>query len=381
MEDDLDLNFDEQNDNTEETAKTVDPKKLEKIERERKALLNRVISGNIENLQDKVTYVLNNFDAARNSDADMLWLYWQTFDYDKFKGSISSSQELKSLTKPASIVRERAKIQNVYNLFKANERVRRFRKTLEGDKRDEAINDKPAGIGQYSVYIDETGKTQDYLSVASLWVLKYQMSQIETLTTLQKWKKEKQIDYEFHFSELSKHKVNSFKDFFTKFLGLNPEAGFKIIVLNNKGLADKAAALTDLTCHLILKGIEHENSSGRATLPRVLQVWIDEDEQGSDQLKIENIKERIKGQKIPSLYLGDMSAVESKGNFNIQAIDLFAGAVNRKLHYPEGGNFKDSFADFVLDSIGFDISSIDKSNQQVDNAQVFDLTRNQQLLF
>jgi hypothetical protein len=352
----------------------IDAEKLEKIERKKRELLSRVVSGQIEDIWDRVAYVLNNFDAARNSDADVVWLYWQNFEADKLNGQIASNEQFRSLTKPTSITRVRAKIQNEYKLFQADEKVRRFRGKLQEDKREEALNDKPSGLGIYSVYIDETGKTQDYLSVGSLWVLKYNASTINVHGALMKWKKEKEIDFEFHFAELTKHRVSYFKDFFTKFLSLNPEAGFKLIVVNNKGFSDRNKAITDLTYHLIIKGIEHENESGRAPLPRVLQVWIDEEEKGSDQLKLENIKERIRSQKLQGLYIGDMEAVSSKGNFQIQAIDIFTGAVNRKLHNPEGTNFKDEFADFVLQVIGFDINDINKENVEVDNATLFNLT-------
>ena len=52
-----------------------------------------------------------------------------------------------------SLSRIRAKIQNEYKLFQADDTVKRFRGMLEDDKRVEAIEDKPTGIGQYSVIL------------------------------------------------------------------------------------------------------------------------------------------------------------------------------------------------------------------------------------
>ncbi|WP_431199321.1 DUF3800 domain-containing protein [Mucilaginibacter sp. P25] len=282
------------------------------------------------------------------------------------------------LTKMNSLSRVRAKIQNEYKLFQADEKIRKHRGVLEGQFRQEAIDDKPLGLGTYSVYIDETGKNQDYLSVGSLWILKSGYFIHESKRKLVEWKKANDINYEFHFVDISKHKIASYKEFFAKFLGLHPEVGFKIIVINNKGLANKNSAIVDLTYHLLIKGINHENDTGRAPLPRVLQVWIDEEETGSDQLKIENIKERIEGQKVNGLYFGDFQAVSSEQNFFIQIVDLFTGSINRKLNTQNGEHPKDEFADFVLNTINFDINSIDRNNIEIDNSAVFNLMENSQ---
>jgi hypothetical protein len=252
--------------------------------------------------------------------------------------------------------------------------VKRFRGKLEEDKKTEAVEDKPSGLGIYSVYIDETGKNQEYISVGSLWNLKFDFSAVYSAhIELKKWKDEKQIDFEFHFRELTKNRLELYKEFFVKYITKFPETGFKLIVLNNKGLSDKGQAITDLTYHLISKGIEHENSTGRAPFPRVLQVWIDEEEKGSDKLKMENIKERLKSQKIKGLYFGDFAAVSSKGSFDAQIVDLFTASINRKLHSQNDGHFKDEFANFVLDVLKFDIAQINKVNNDVDNATLFNL--------
>ncbi len=200
----------------------------------------------------------------------------------------------------------------------------------------------------------------------------------ESRIKLNEWKKEKGIDYEFHFSEISRNKVENYKEFFAKFLGLHPEISFKIIMINNRGLSNKNAAIVDLTYHLLIKGVNHENFTGRAALPRVLQVWVDEEEAGSDQLKIENVKERIESQKVVGLFLGDFQAVSSKGSFFIQVVDLFTGAINRKLNTPNGDNPKDEFANFLLSAINFNIDDVDRENSDIDNSTVFNLIENSQ---
>lgn len=347
--------------------------KAKRIEIEKKELLNRVVSGNIEDIKDRVAFILNTSNDARNSDIDLAWAFWKSFESDILSGNTVSKEQLKNLTKQSSLSRIRAKIQNEYKLFQADDIVKQYRGVLEKEKKKEAVEDKPKGIGIYSVFIDETGKNQDFLSVGSLWALEGNIKSVLATLELKKWKTERNIDFEFHFSELSKHRILDYKDFFIKFLSLFPTVGFKIIVVNNKGFKTTESAIVDLTYHLLNKGIDHENESGRATLPRILQVWIDEEETGSDKIKLENIKERITSQNKTGLHLGDFQAVSSKDNFSIQAVDLFTGSINRKLHNSNGTNFKDEFADFILNSLGFDINEIDKENGIIDNSKVFDL--------
>jgi hypothetical protein len=74
--------------------------------------------------------------------------------------------------------------------------------------------------------------------------LKFNVVAVTSATIeLKKWIKEKQIDFEFHFKELTKSRLPLYKEFFVKFLSVFPETGFKLIVLNNKGFSDKAQAV------------------------------------------------------------------------------------------------------------------------------------------
>lgn len=356
-------------------SKDIEDSKKERIEEERKQILNRAVSGLIENVRDRVAYILNHSTEARNSDIDLAWTYWELFQNEEFSGLIKSKEQLRRLARFSTLSRERAKIQNEYKLFQAEEKIKRFRGTLEEDKRNEAIEDKPSGIGSYEVYIDETGKNQEYLSVGSLWILKYDVITIYNFKMqIEKWLAENNVDFEFHFKDLNKSRIPLYKEFVLKFLKAFPECGFKLIVINNKGFADKLKAIIDLTFHLLFKGVKHENSTGRAPLPRTLDVSLDEEETGSDQLKIENIKERITSQKLEGLYLGSFEAISSKGSFFVQIVDLFVGSVNRKLHSTNESHFKDEFADWVLTVLKFDINQVNKLNENVDNATLFNLS-------
>ena len=331
--------------------------RTEKIEKERHELLNKVLSGNLETIHDRVGFILNNNSGARNSDFELAWTYWEIFESVLFNGAHVTKEDLKKLTKINSLTRCRARIQNEYKLFQADDKVKKYRGVLAGEMREEAIEEKPEGLQMYSIYIDETGKTQEYLSVGSIWIVDG-MKSYQASREIRDWLESKKIDFEFHFSEVSRYKLETYKDFFLKYLKLNPTIGFKAIVLNKKGISDLNSAISDLTFHLIHKGILHENETGRALLPRYLQVCLDEEEKGSDQLKIENLRERITRQMIPGLYLGDFAAADSKHNYSIQAVDLFVGSINRRIHNPNSqGNIKDELADFVLGLLNFDINN------------------------
>jgi hypothetical protein len=342
-------------------------------EKEKQEFLNKVISGNLENQHDKVGFILNNHTEARNSDIELAWIYWQTFESNLFNGKYVTKNDFKKLTKINSLTRSRARIQNEYKLFQADDVVKKHRGVLAEEKREEAIEEKPEGLPIYSIFIDETGKTQDYLTIGSLWIVDGFRS-FQASNSIRDWKKNNKIDYEFHFSEVSKYRLDTYKEFFLKYLTLNPTMGFKAIILNRKGLGDLSSAITDLTFHLINKGIRHENSTGRAPLPRLLQVWLDAEEKGSDQLKIENLKERITGQPTSGLYLGDFNAVESKHNYSIQAVDLFTASINRRIHNTDKpGNIKDELANYILGLLNFDLNDINLENTDSDKSAVFNL--------
>jgi hypothetical protein len=346
-----------------------------KIEKEGKELLDNVLSGNINTQKDKVGYILNRYYDTRNSDVELAWQYWITFEKDKFNGSAITKNQMFILTRISSLVRSRAKIQNEYKLFQADDVVKQFRGVLEGEKRNESIEDKPSGLPGYTVFIDETGKTQDYLCVGSLWIVEGGLDSLYVKREIDEWKLKNSIEYEFHFTELTKHKLQSFKDFFIKFIALNSTAGFKLIAVRNSGFKELSQPITDLTFHLLNNGVQHENETKRAPLPRTLQVWLDEDEKGSDILKLENLRERIIAQKIQGLYLDNFHAVSSKSNYFIQAVDLFTASVNRKINIaPVNTNHKDELADFILQITNFNIAEIDSENDQVDNSIVFNLS-------
>jgi hypothetical protein len=341
-----------------------------KSAKESEELLKRVFASEIIDLRDRVAYILSSSAEARNSDIKLAWRYWQTFEPAIIGTGDLTEKAMLKLTKIITLARARAKIQNEYKLFQADSAVRKRRGTLEAKMRDESIEDKPQNLGLYSVFIDESGKNDKYLLVGSLWLLRYGPDYILKDLELKTWKKHSGITYEFHFTELRASGLDAYKAFFIKFLSLYPEVGFKLIVVKNTGFTDQAAAITDLTYHLLSEGVEHEHNSGRAALPRKLDVTIDDEDLGSDDLKLANIKERLKSQKTEGLYIGDFHVASSSKNLFIQAVDLFVASVNRKLNQPGENKPKDQLADFILGVLNLELNS-----SNFDKSTTFELSK------
>ena len=110
---------------------------------------------------------------------------------------------------------------------------------------------------------------------------------------------------------------------------------------------------------LLIKGIDHETSSGRAPLPRSLQVWKDLEEAGADKLLMAKLSDRLKqAAKITydgKLVLDELYAIDSKKNAFLQVADLLASSANRVLNRTSSKrNHKDNFADYLLERVGID---------------------------
>lgn len=344
---------------------TPEEKEL-KTEEEKDRLLRNLHSGTPSDTKDRVAVILSNNINSRNSDIELAWDYWRTFHPEVFDGIKLTKGIFLKLPKISSLCRSRAKIQNEYNLFLAEDEVRQQRGKLEQEFKKGAISDRAPEIKSLFAYIDETGKNQEFLSLGSVWMPTF--TSYSKAQEIRDWKKYSGIDYEFHFQHLKPQKMMDYKLFVQKFLNLHPEMSFKSIIIRNSGIKNKESVIRELTYYLVKKGLEHENSTKRAPLPRQLVVTIDDESEANDILKLEEIKDKLLAQKIEGLTLGNFTAESSIGNEYLQIADLFTGAINRKLHPQKERNHKDEFADYILEILGLDITEY--LNDEVDNDNV-----------
>src|SRR5258706_4250444 len=330
-----------------------------KREEEIQQLLNNLASATVNTLRDKVAWILNHHPETRDSDVSLLLKYWETFESDKYNGQFIKPDDLYSLTRLTSVARERARIQNAYKLFLASSKVRQMRGTLDEEEREKAIEDKPVGYPSMVVYMDESGKNADQLIVGSLWFLDAGKPIYDIHKKITDCKEDIKFNKEFHFSEMNQKDLPIYKEMATLFLKESTAISFKIASLPTIGIRDKQDALDRLFYHLIVRGIENENESGRAILPRTLQIWKDSEEEGSDRLLLAELDDQLKQAASTrfnnKLHINFIRCADSEHNLFLQLADLLSASANRVLNQSNlERNHKTEFAEFFLRLIGVD---------------------------
>lgn len=222
--------------------------KEQKNEREREILLNKLAESNLDGLREKVAFVLNHYPNARNSDNTLIWHFWRIFEPENAGSGVIDEKEMQKLTRFTSITRARAKIQNEYKLFLADGEVRRRRREKEENEKNSQLADKPPEIPEISFYIDESSKNGKYVIVGGLCspgdVQSYRL-----LTSLTKWKVERGISYEFHFTKLSRQRLQDYKDFFALALSHFDTFSFKAVALEQAGNSKSSSdIIRELSC-------------------------------------------------------------------------------------------------------------------------------------
>jgi len=164
------MTSDDENELGDEEEVTIDPKRLARIEKEKRELLASLAGGDFSTQKTKVAAILNLYPESRNSDITLALTYWETFQPDIYNKSGILPKDLFKLERLHYIVRARAKIQNEYGLFQADARVKRHRKKNEEVMYDAVLEDaSPRKV--IHVFADETGKTHDFVIVSAVWVL------------------------------------------------------------------------------------------------------------------------------------------------------------------------------------------------------------------
>jgi hypothetical protein len=326
-----------------------------KLEGEQAKILRSVASAKLDTLQERVAWILNHHPRARDSDITLQLTYWKLFESHIYNGSFVESEDLYRLTRLTSLQRARAKIQNTYRLFRASPEIRRQRGMLEESEKEKAVEQQPS-YDVFAVYADESGKTQDYLVVGSVWFLHGP----ETATMAQEieeCRKRRNFDGELHFKKVSRSNLPVYKEIADILAARSSTVSFKAISVERKGIARVSDALIDLYYLLLLNGVEQEHETARGSLPRMLQLWKDAEEPGSDKLLLENVRDRItqasKSRFNDELKVDHFEAVDSEALSLVQLADLVTSSVGRVLNARGDKNApKDEFARYLLKVIG-----------------------------
>jgi hypothetical protein len=106
---------------SEDTA--ANARKQLRLAREKQELLASLASGDFSTMKTRVAGMLNFYPDSRNSDVALTLKYWETFQPEIYKPHGILPRDLFKLERLHYIVRARAKIQNEYGLFQADEKI------------------------------------------------------------------------------------------------------------------------------------------------------------------------------------------------------------------------------------------------------------------
>ncbi|MDD5266282.1 MAG: DUF3800 domain-containing protein [Methylococcales bacterium] len=348
------MDLDEEKKLSVEKENEIDPKKLGRIEKEKKELLVSLAGGDFSTQKAKVAAILNLYPEARNSDITLSLKYWETFQSDIYNESGILPKDLFKLERLHYIVRARAKIQNEYGLFQSDDKVRKHRKKREEVMYDAVLEDvAPRKV--VNVYSDETGKNDDFVIVASVWVLTgravFTVSQ-----ALSEWKKSSLwANREIHFTRFGKKDLDVLKEYLGVIKNNREYLSFKVIAIERSKTRRKIAEVVEkLHEHMLVRGAEHEIQQGRIDLPREIEMTVD-DEQSLDSFTLSEMRRRVMADYERSyggtLKISDIQSSSSRNSPLVQLADLIAGAVNRSLNHTGEKNYKDEMAELVVTTL------------------------------
>jgi hypothetical protein len=346
------MDDEESNVPADEPGGVTDDERRREAERER--LLEDVGASRLNTVQQRVAWLLNHRPETRNSDIALLIAHWEEFD-ENFSKADFTPTSLYTLTKPGTVARARALIQNRLRLFVADPEVRARRHTLSEEERLESRRPVQAQP-PVSVFLDESGKTEANLIVGGLWTLNSQ-AEHALARTVRNWLRGRE-QVELHFANISNSNLGQHLDLLTRIYAEFTAFGFKYFCLPRKAAGAVASALVRMFYILLVEGIEHEHRSGRATLPRELSIWKDAEEASQDVLLIADLRDRLSnassGRFGGQLSVGTIRAVSSTDNPLVQVCDLFTSCVNRMLNGTgaTGNHAKDQVARQFVETFG-----------------------------
>jgi len=334
--------------------------KAERIEIERAQLLEDVAATVTDDLRSKVGYILSHYPEARDSDVALAHRLWETFYPEYIDGDSVRLDDMYALPRQNSIIRVRQKIQNEYGLFQASAEVADARRALRDDTKAEMVADKP-GPPVLSVNADESGKSQRFLVVGSVWILDISKAW-RVVLALRDWKKQAGIEAEFKFAELNKTKKEYAIAFVKKAMEYSDIMGLKACVLDKQGMKGTTEEVVyRLYYELAMTGVEHEIGVGRVVLPRSLAIVKDADD-GPDALMLPELTRRLttscRDYFQGTVQVDSVMTAKSHESPLMQLADLFSGSVGRIVN-KEGDvdNHKDDFAAFFETVAGFDLKT------------------------
>lgn len=330
-------------------------KKQARVQKEKAALQKSLAAGDFSTTRTRVAFILNLYKDTRNSDVTLAIKYWEQFQPELYSVHGILPQNLFKLERFHLIVRARAKIQNEYGLYLAEDAIRRHRRRNEEAMEADVIADA-ASRGVIQVFSDETGKTQRYVTVAAIWVLAGRAVYDVTRAVL-KWKETSAwVNREIHFARLSAKDEGVLQELLDIVVNHREFLSFKVISYDQEGsrrrVEDIVARLHEF---MLIRGLVHEVGSARVALPLTVTVTLDE-EPSLDEIARSDLKEAVE-RRYSELFerrasIESVDSVRSHDSVLVQLADLVAGAVNRRLNHLAERGAKDNMADAIVAAFG-----------------------------
>ncbi len=348
-----DEEFNNSNDSS-SSSKVLTPRQL-RLQAETENLENSLSTSDFSTLRTGVAFILNTYPASRNSDVTLQLKYWEHFEPEVLEDF--NPNTLYQGTRLTSIARSRAKIQNEYGLFRADEVIRRGRRAQEDWTKEAMLQDQP-GIPSISVYADESGKTDRCKIIAGVWsgdgheLFKFQGASTQ-------WLESHRGPHEFHFVDVSPSSIDSYMAYWDWVMDNFVSLGFKAVIIDSQKLNRKIQeTFHELYTLYIVHGLRHEWSTGRApTTYTNINVLVDEEDSLKDAILRDKIHNAITDD-IRRQGLQDVARIERISHFNsrelkgLQLADLFSGTVNRYTNtLGNGSHVKDRLANHIRDSL------------------------------
>ena len=326
----------------------VRAKKQAKVQKEKAALQKSLAAGDFSTTRTRVAFILNLYKDTRNSDVTLAIKYWEQFQPELYSVHGILPQNLFKLERFHLIVRARAKIQNEYGLYLAEDAIRRHRRRNEEAMEADVIADA-ASRGVIQVFSDETGKTQRYVTVAAVWVLAGRAVYDVTRAVL-KWKEASAwATREIHFARLGAKDEGVLRELLDIVVNHREFLSFKVISYNQEGsrrrVEDIIARLHEF---MLIRGLQHEVGSARVALPLTVTVTL--------EIARSDLKEAVERRYAELFERGasveSVDSVRSHDSVLVQLADLVAGAVNRRLNHLAERGAKDDMADAIVAAFG-----------------------------
>lgn len=342
---------------TESVSEAVTPeqKRLIKVQQEKENLMKQLSEGVLKTATARVAFILNHYPDTRDSDRLLTLRYWEIFQNDLYNNGNITKEAFLKLEQQSDITRARAKIQNTFGEFGSSEDVKRIRTEREDTYRTSQIQLSEDATPVSFIYYDETGKTQNFISVGGMWRSGQGGNLRSTIMDLREQLEMESKD-EFHFVDVDKKNIENYIRLIDIVAEESASIGFKALCFRQKGSGQKPEDIvTRLYKVGISDGLRHEIDTGRISIPRTLNIFKDK-EDAKDTLYLEalrlDVAGHIKAGFDGRVKLGAFTAVESHIDPFIQVADVFMGCLNRRLNLPDGTNVKDQLAKYFFEKFG-----------------------------